>query len=150
MTTIGERLESEWHALRSHLPHPHYDDPDTTPAPEAPVIDLATIEQDVRDRVQSAISHAEQLGGELKAVIDEHLPAIATAAAAAQASPIVKALEDAVLSPEDETMIASLISRFASYAAEHAPAQPEQPADVAMGEPQPVPVPTGPVVAGQA
>lgn len=132
---------------------PRYHDPNNTP--EGPV-NLATIEQDIRTGIEDVVAHAEDLVTKAKLVVEEHLPGLAAEAAKAEASPIVQALEGAFLPPADEAMIASLITKLAAYAAEHAPSAAEAPAAAPAGLDVPgdpgdlQAVPAGPVVGGQA
>lgn len=151
MTRIFDEVEDWFHHREHHQP---YNDPETPPAPEAPM-SLATIEADIRNGITDVVTHAEELVAKAKTVVEEHLPGLAEAAQKAEASPIVQALEGAFLPAEDEAMIATLIGKLASYAAEHeaqVPAEPAAPAEPDVpGDPgEPVPVPAGPVVGGQA
>lgn len=59
-------------------------------------------------------SHIEQGEAWFGRVLEEHLPRLLAAAAKYENSPIVQALEGAVLPPETEQAIASLITKFAS------------------------------------
>lgn len=147
MTSIYERVLAE----SEHLFAPaRYDDPSSpaTPSTEAPVIDLATIEQDVRERVEDGVAKGRE-------ILDEILPRIAKAAADAQADPLVQALEN-VADPEARALLTSLAQKLATVAAEvqapPAEAAPAAPADMAMGVPVGPSLPplAGPVVAGQA
>jgi hypothetical protein len=120
-----------------------------TQHPPEETMDLATIEADIRGAVQDGITHAEAFVSRGREILDSHLPALASAAEKAQASPVIQALEQFTLGPEDEALVASLIAKLGAYAAEHA--QAAAGANVPPpGEPMPVPAAAGPVIGGQA
>lgn len=129
--------------IYDQLIHERYDHHNTR---EAPMTNLATIEADVRNAITDVIDHGEQLVERAKTIIDEHLPAVASEAQRLEASPIFQALEGVFLAPEDEQMIAGLITKLAAYAAEHEQPQPGTQEPVS----EPLPVAAGPVVGGQA
>lgn len=106
------------------------------------MLDLATIEADVRTRVEEVVAKGRE-------VLDDVLPKVAQAAADAQADPLVQAIEG-IVDPEARTLLTSLAQKLGTVAAAIQPAQAATVADPAMGEQlPPLPV-SGPVVAGQA
>lgn len=142
---VRRDLATAEHRIANLTHHPRYHHHNNAPQ-EAPV-DLATIENDVRGAVQDVIGHAEAAIERGKQLLDTHLPALAQAAERAQASPVAQALEEFILGPEDEALVAGFIRRLGTMAAQDQAAMPEAaPAE----QPEPAPVPTGPVVGGQA
>lgn len=142
MPSIYERVVAETEHLFATA---RYDDPATTTSPstEAPAMDLATFEADVRSRVEEITARGRE-------VLDEILPRAAQAAADAQADPLVQAIEG-IVDPEARTLLASLARKLqaAATAVQAPPAAAV--ADPAMGEQlPPLPQVAGPVVAGQA
>jgi len=72
---------------------------------------LATIEADIRNAVGQAQAWTTEL-------VEKHLPALAAEAAKAANSPVIHALEQAgaLIDPEAEQLIASLIAKLAAAA----------------------------------
>lgn len=139
--TIYDELRRTW--AHHQLPSAPADPPEET-------MDLAVIEQDIRERVQDVITDAEHVAARAREVVQDHLPQLARAADAIQGSQIIQALEGAVLSPADETFIASLVKRLDTAAAAEQAAEP--PADTSTeptADTAPE-APSAPVVGGQA
>jgi hypothetical protein len=98
---IYDQLTRErYHDASCHVPIQPAEDP----------VNLATIEQDARERVEDVVAKGRE-------VLDEVLPKLAKAAADAEADPLVQAIEATVLSPADREFIASLVTRLGQAAA---------------------------------
>lgn len=141
MTRIFDEVRAEFEHL---LHHQRYHATETPPAPEAPV----SLLDDIREEFGRAVTWTED---ELR----KALPTVAKAADAAEAlasSNAAQAVLGAVLGPEDEAWIIGLVQRLDQGLdkAEQAAAGAEIPADPADVSGEPVPVPAGPVVGGQA
>lgn len=81
--------------------------------------------------IKNAIENADQW---VKEVTEQHLPSILAMAAKYENSPIVQALEGALLPPEVEAGIAATITALAKqYPAQAAPAAPAEPVPAAQG-----------------
>jgi hypothetical protein len=88
--------------------------------PQEETVSLTTIAADIKGAIENADQWVRQ-------VTETHLPAILAQAARYENSPIVQALESALLPPALEQQIAGMITELSkTYPA--APAQPEQPA----------------------
>jgi hypothetical protein len=116
------------------------------------VPDLATIEQDIR----GALEHAET---DVKAAVEQHLPALLDAARAVDADPLVQAAQAALLPPGTRQAIADLISKAADeFQPVTAPAAPAEssdtptpaPAEQAAAPADAPAAPAGPTIAGAA
>ena len=108
-------------------------------------MNLAVIEQDVREHVEAAIERGRE-------VLDEVLPKLAKAAADAEADPLVQAIEAVTLTPADREFIAGLVTRLGQAAAQAA-----ENANVVLDDQGPAeasdvfaPAGAGPVVGGTA
>src|SRR5580693_1166842 len=63
---------------------------------------LSTIEASLREDITT-------VEAKVRSILDEHLPALATAAADAESDPIAQALENTFLDDDEKTLVASLI-----------------------------------------
>jgi hypothetical protein len=104
---IFEWLSREW-------PHRHEHRQAAEPATSTEdAMALKEIAEDIRTHITSADAW-------LAKVVEEHVPAILAVAEKYQNSPIVQALETAVLPPETEQQIAALITSLAkSFPVQH-------------------------------
>lgn len=123
----------DWDAFRSHLPHRRYHDPDAvaTPAPEAPVSMLTSVENEI---------HA--LADHAKKIAEEVLPAAAADVAKLEGNPVAAALLSATHVPAEALpMVVDVIQRLEElYKPETDSPAPAAPADPAMGsQPEPAP-----------
>jgi len=126
---IFETLAAEF---REHIPRHHT--ASQTPAQQPVTVETTTPKENpvnitsIANDIKTAIGNADDW---VKQVTDTHLPAILATAQKYEASPIVQALETALLPPEVEQSIATTITElaktFPAPAVEAAPA-PEQPA----------------------
>lgn len=121
--TAEQRIEHPFRHAHS-APQPPAARPDTQAAPAAAnpqenTVSLSTIASDIK----GAIENGDQW---IKQVVDTHLPAILAEAQKYENSPIVQALEAALLPPALEQQIASMITELSkAYPAGAAPAQPQ-------------------------
>jgi hypothetical protein len=109
---------------------------------------LSTIEASLREDITTVEAR-------VRSILDEHLPALATAAADAESDPIAQALENTFLDDDEKTLVASLISKLGTaakdvQAAESEPAASETPAEPEPTAEVPQPVAAGPTVGGAA
>lgn len=125
--------ERVWDAFTHHQPHAHYHEPDVTapPAPEAPIMSLATI-------VTAAENDAQALDGLVHGFLTKHLPQLHQLADSVENSELFKVALSLVgtLDPAVEAGAVTVLKALAGPVAAPAPAAV---ADPAMGQPEPAP-----------
>lgn len=96
---IFERLAQEW----------HHHDRDRIPLEGAPMPKLSELKNIAGD-LQTTVSSADQW---LAKIVQEHVPQLLAIAEKYESSPIIQALESAVLPPEVEAQVAAIIATLA-------------------------------------
>ena len=133
-TPILAGLEADWHRMterlhRHHQAVPAYDSTDTN---MGVTVNLTEITNGAKDAIEQGVEWSQKF-------LTEHVPALLAAAQRYESSPIVQALESAVLPPAIEAEIAALITKLAAeFPAAPVPGVPVVPAGQ-MAEPQNVP-----------
>lgn len=109
--------------IEDHVPG-HHQTPAATVAASTTTEEHMQLSQIAND-IKGAIENADQW---VKQVTEQHLPAILAQAERYENSPIVQALEGALLPPGVEQQIAAMIAELAKqFPAAPAPAEPAQP-----------------------
>ena len=137
---VEHDLERGWDAFRSHLHHGHYHDPEAaaTPATEAPMSLVSTLEADYAEVV-----------AKVRAFATDKLPAVVADAKKLEGSPVVAALLKAIdgsvplelLHSMVLPIIDGLVDAYAPESGSQTPAAPADPAVPVQAEPQPEPAP---------